>query len=139
MKCNVKWIIWCGEHSHQSGVSANFPSILHQEPTFSILQYHFSKTHTLVYLFYNLLYLNNIIYSLLLLFINISISFIFLSDDAEMLTSEMHDPYTRTTVAWKKRTVQKRLQRGLRCGAGQIPSEGWVRKRFYNSRVLERS
>ena len=62
-------------------MSANFPSILHQEPTFSILQYHISKTHTLVYLFYNLLYLNNIIYSLLLLllFINISISFIFLS------------------------------------------------------------
>ena len=61
-------------------MSANFPSILHQEPTFSILQYHFSKTHTLVYLFYNLLYLNNIIDSLLLLlFINISISFIFLS------------------------------------------------------------
>ena len=22
-------------------------------------------------------------------------------DDAEMLTSEMHDPYTRTTGAWK--------------------------------------
>ena len=60
-------------------MSANFPSILHQEPTFSILQYHFSKTHKLVYLFYNLLYLNNIIYSFLLLFINISISFIFLS------------------------------------------------------------
>ena len=45
-------------------------------------------------------------------------------DDAEMLTSEMHDPYTRTTVAWKNRTVQKHIQRGLRCGAGQIPSEG---------------
>ena len=23
------------------------------------------------------------------------------SDDAEMLTSEMHDPYARTTGAWK--------------------------------------
>ena len=23
------------------------------------------------------------------------------ADDAEMLTSEMHDPYTRTTGAWK--------------------------------------
>ena len=45
-------------------------------------------------------------------------------DDAEMLTSEMHDPYTRITGAWKNRTVQKHLQRGLRCGAGQVPSEG---------------
>ena len=33
---------------------------------------------------------------------------------------------------------KKHLERGVRCGAGQIPSEGLVRKRFYNSRVLER-
>ena len=26
----------------------------------------------------------------------------FQNDDAEMLTSEMHDPYTRTTGAWKE-------------------------------------
>ena len=40
--------------------------------------------------------------------------FYFFIDDAEMLTSEMHDPYTRKTVAWKKknRTAQKHLQRG---------------------------
>lgn len=33
-----------------------------QEPTFFILHYHFSQTPTLVYLFYNLFYLNNIYY-----------------------------------------------------------------------------
>ena len=45
-------------------------------------------------------------------------------DDAEMLTSEMHDPYTRTTGAWKYENTKTPSKGGLRCGAGQIPSEG---------------
>ena len=46
------------------------------------------------------------------------------TDDAEMFTSEVHDPYARTTDAWKKESTKKRLLGGVRCGAGQIPSEG---------------
>ena len=41
-------------------------------------------------------------------------------------------------VPENKKVQRKRLQRGVRCGAGQIPSEGQVRKCSYNSRVLER-
>ena len=44
------------------------------------------------------------------------------NDDAEMFTSEMHDPCTRTTVAWK-REQHKNDFKGHQCGAGQTPSE----------------
>ena len=44
-------------------------------------------------------------------------------DDVEMLTSEMHDPYTRMTVSWKIEQ-HKNAFKGHRCGAGQAPSEG---------------
>ena len=40
-------------------VYLKFMSILAQEPIFSILHIHFSKTSTLDYLFYTLFYLNN--------------------------------------------------------------------------------
>ena len=53
---------------------------------------------------------------------NPHISFI-VSDDAEMLTSEMRDPYTRMIVAWKIEQY-KNAFKGHRCGAGQTPSEG---------------
>ena len=33
-------------------------------------------------------------------------------DDAEMFTSEVHDPYARTTGAWKQESTKKRLLRG---------------------------
>ena len=47
----------------------------------------------------------------------------FANDDAEMFTSEMHDPYTQITVAWKIEQ-HKNTFKGHRCGAGQTPSEG---------------
>ena len=47
----------------------------------------------------------------------------FANDDAEMFTSEMHDPYTRITIAWKIEQ-HKNTFKGHRCGAGQTPSEG---------------
>ena len=53
----------------------------------------------------------------------IAVIFILSIDDAEMFTSEMHDPYTRITVAWKTEQ-HKNTFKGHRCGAGQTPSEG---------------
>ena len=37
----------------------------------------------------------------------------FFSDDAEKLTSEVHDPYTRITVAWKIEQHRNTFKRGL--------------------------
>ena len=47
-------------------------------------------------------------------------------------------PALEQPVPENKKTRRKAFKRGVRCGAGQIPSEGLVRKRSYNSRVLER-
>ena len=57
------------------------------------------------------------------MFFDLTLSYRFLFDDAEMFTSEMHDPYTRITVAWKTEQ-HKNTFKGHRCGAGQTPSEG---------------
>ena len=50
--------------------------------------------------------------------------FLFLFDDAEMFTSEVHGPYARKASAWKIRKYKETPSKGVRCGAGQIPSEG---------------
>ena len=55
-----------------------------------------------------------------------------------------HSPVRYTTltleqpVPEKRESTKKTPSKGVRCGAGQIPSEGQVRKCSYNSRVLER-
>ena len=46
-----------------------------------------------------------------------------LCDDAEMFTSEMHDPCARTTLPARDNKTET-PSKGLRCGAGQTPSEG---------------
>ena len=45
-------------------------------------------------------------------------------DDAKMFTSEIHDPCVEQPVPENKKTQRKAFKRGVRCGAGQIPSEG---------------
>ena len=50
-------------------------------------------------------------------------SALMITDDGEKFTSEMHDPYTRTTVAWKNRTAQKYLQRGSGVEPAKYPSK----------------
>ena len=63
-------------------------------------------------------YSENVI-SFFILFINI----LTITDDAEMFTSEMHDPYARLPLPARGNNTEKTFK-GHRCGAGQTPSEG---------------
>ena len=60
-------------------------------------------------------------------------------DDAEMLTSEVHDPYTRITVAWKIEQHRNTFKRDPGVESAKFPPKVKSENVFYNSRVLERN
>ena len=57
-----------------------------------------------------------------------------------MFTSEMHDPYTRITVAWKIEQHKSTKTPSKGTGVGPTKHRPKVKSEnaFYNSRVLER-
>ena len=45
-------------------------------------------------------------------------------DEAEILTSEMHESTLERPVPENGKIQRNTFKKGVRCGAGQIPSEG---------------
>ena len=56
-----------------------------------------------------------------------------------MLTSEMHDPYARTTGTWKYENTKTPSKGGSGVEPAKYPPKVKSENVFYNSRVLERN